>query len=129
MSLQNIYDQILNTILSQEKPAFLVGKDVVIPAYKGLSIANLPGSISRWLGCPLEDDSPFAPIIMDQFDKEFEHVILLLMDGLNLSIFNKLAKSSKFLSPQQAAVYYEIFPLWGADFALAWNPRSKLRGI
>ena len=87
--MQSIYDQILNTILSQEKPAFLVGKDVVIPAYKGLSIANLPGSISRWLGCPLEDDSPFAPIIMDQFDKEFEHVILLLMDGLNLSIFNQ----------------------------------------
>jgi len=87
--MQNIYDQILNTIQSQEKPAFLVGKDVVVPAYKGLSIANLPGSISLWLGCPLKGSPPFAHIIMDQFDKEFEHVILLLMDGLNLSIFNQ----------------------------------------
>jgi len=90
--MQSIYDQILNTILSQEKPAFLAGKEVVIPAYKGQSIANLPGSISRWLGCPLEDSPAFAPIIMNQFDKEFEHVILLLMDGLNLSIFNQFFK-------------------------------------
>jgi len=87
--MKNIYDQVLNTILSQEKPTFLTGKDVVIPAYKGLSIANLPGSISRWLGCPLIDSLPFTPIIMDQFDKEYEQVILLLMDGLNLSIFNQ----------------------------------------
>jgi hypothetical protein len=87
--MKSIYDQILNTILSQEKPAFLVGKEVVIPAYKGLSIANLPGSITCWLGCPLRDSRPFAPIIMDRFDKEFEYVILLLMDGLNLSIFNQ----------------------------------------
>ena len=90
--MQSIYDQILNTILSQEKPTFLAGKEVVIPAYKGQSIANLPGSISRWLGCPLEDSPTFTPIIMDQFDKEFEHVILLLMDGLNLSIFNQFYK-------------------------------------
>jgi predicted AlkP superfamily pyrophosphatase or phosphodiesterase len=86
--MRNIYDQILTTILSQEKPAFLDGKETVVPAYNGLSIANLPGSISRWLGCSLKDSPPFAPIVMNQFDKKFEHVILLLMDGLNLSIFN-----------------------------------------
>jgi len=56
--MQNIYDQILNTIFSQEKPSFLAGKDVVIPAYQGLSIANLPGSISGWLSCPLKDSPP-----------------------------------------------------------------------
>jgi len=42
---------------------------------------------------------------------------------------NKLAKSSKILSPQQAAAYYGILPIRGADFALAWNPRSKLKVI
>jgi len=87
--MQNIYDQILNTIFSQEKPTFLVGKEFVVPAYEGLSIANFPGSICRWLGCPLKDSPPFAPIIMDLFEKEFDQVILLLMDGLNLTIFNQ----------------------------------------
>jgi len=84
-----MYDQILNLIFSQEKPSFLAGKDVVIPAYQGLSIANLPGSISGWLNCPLKDSPPLAPIILDQFEKEFDQVILLLVDGLSLSVFNQ----------------------------------------
>ncbi len=87
--MQNIYNQILNTIFSQEKPSFLDGKDVVVPAYKGLSIANLPGSISGWLGCPLKDSPPLATIISDQFEKEFDQIILLLVDGLSLSVFNQ----------------------------------------
>ncbi len=74
--MQSIYDQILNTILSQEKPAFLTGKDVVIPAYKGLSIVNLPGIIFHLIGCPINGSPSFAPIILDQFDKEFKKLIM-----------------------------------------------------
>ncbi|MDO9546705.1 MAG: alkaline phosphatase family protein [Pelolinea sp.] len=85
--MQTKYDQILNIIRSQEKPAFLAGGDYVVPAYQGLSIANLPASISRWLGCPLENNLPLMPIIMDQFESEYEQVILLLVDGLSLSLF------------------------------------------
>jgi hypothetical protein len=42
---------------------------------------------------------------------------------------NKLAKSSKFLSPPQADGVLRNFAPSGTDFAKAWNPRSKLRGI
>lgn len=90
--MQKLFNHILDTIISQEKPTFLAGKDVVIPAYDGFSIANLPGCISRLLGCPLKGSPPFASIIMDQFKKEFEHVILLLVDGLNLSVFDQFYK-------------------------------------
>ena len=86
--MQKLFAHILNTIRSRVKPPFLAGKDVVLPAYNGFSIANLPGSISGLFGCPLKGNPPLAPIIMDQFEKEFDHIILLLVDGLNLSIFN-----------------------------------------
>ena len=42
---------------------------------------------------------------------------------------NKLTKSSKFLSPPQADGVLRNFAPAGTDFAQAWNPRSKLRGI
>jgi len=42
---------------------------------------------------------------------------------------NKWAKSSKFLSPPQADGVLQNFAPSGTDFAKAWNPRSKLRGI
>jgi hypothetical protein len=41
----------------------------------------------------------------------------------------KLAKSSKFLSPPQADGVLRNFAPSGTDFAITWNPRSKLRGI
>ena len=47
----------------------------------------------------------------------------------DLNTWKKLAKSSLFLSPQQATVYYGIMPFRGVDFAKALNPRSKLRII
>lgn len=84
--MQKIYDRVLKMIRSQEKPAFLAGGDTVVPMYQGLSIANLPASISRWLGCALENKQPLMPIIMDQFKDEYEQVILLLVDGLTLSL-------------------------------------------
>jgi predicted AlkP superfamily pyrophosphatase or phosphodiesterase len=87
--MQKIYDHVLKMIHTQEKPAFLAGRDTVTPMYKGLSIANLPASISRWLGCFLENKQPLIPIIMDQFEDEYEHVILLLVDGLTLSLFKE----------------------------------------
>ena len=44
-------------------------------------------------------------------------------------IENKLAKSSKFLSPPQADGVLRNFSPSGTDFAQAQNPRSKPRGI
>lgn len=41
----------------------------------------------------------------------------------------KMTISSKFLSPPQADVVLRDFAPSGTDFATAWNPRSKLRGI
>jgi hypothetical protein len=43
-------------------------------------------------------------------------------------LHNKLAKSSKFLSPPQADGVLRNFVPSGTDFAETWNPRSKLRG-
>jgi len=44
-------------------------------------------------------------------------------------LINKLAKSSKFLSPPQADGVLRNFAPSGTDFAKTWNPHCKLRGI
>jgi hypothetical protein len=42
---------------------------------------------------------------------------------------NKLPKSSKFLSPEQATGYYGISTPSGQDSGKAMNPRIKMRSI
>jgi len=87
--MEKIYNQVLQRILSQEKPAFLSKGNFIIPAYQGLSIANMPASVCRWFGCPLPGKTPLDKTISDQFEDIYDQVILLLVDGLNLSLFNQ----------------------------------------
>jgi site-specific recombinase XerD len=51
------------------------------------------------------------------------------IESVSFEVINKLAKSSKFLSPPQADGVLRNFAPSGTDFAKTWNPRSKLRGI
>ena len=97
--MQKIYDHALNMIHTQEKPAFLDDINSIVPMYQGLSIANLPASICRWLGCSLENKLPLMPIIMDRFEDEYEQVILLLVDGLSLSLFKDFLDNLIALDP------------------------------
>jgi len=48
-------------------------------------------------------------------------IIVITMTNLFKQQINKLAKSSKLLSPQQAETYCSIMPLRGADFSKSKN--------
>jgi len=83
------YQNMLSEIQSIKKPSFLAGKDVVIPRYDGYSLANIPASVCRWLGV----QPPVAPCLSDHIthvlQDNYQHVLLLVVDGLRLDLFNQ----------------------------------------
>lgn len=61
------------------------GSKAFYPYYDGYSLVNLPASICHWLGVPLFGASPLGAEILDRFSQRFQHVILLLVDGMGLN--------------------------------------------
>ncbi len=73
---------LLQKILSRRVAGVPRAADQVHPCYDGLSIANLPSSICRWLGCPLPVEQPLAAEFTGHFADAYRHVILIVVDGL-----------------------------------------------
>lgn len=70
------------------------GKDMVYPAYNGQSLVNLPSSIAHWLGAPSIGNAPLQDVYLKAFGKgQFKHVILLLVDGLGLNMFQRFMQA------------------------------------
>jgi arylsulfatase A-like enzyme len=55
------------------------------PRYDGYSIANIPASVCRWLDCPTPADRPLAEEIVSSFQKSYQHIIFVVVDGLGLN--------------------------------------------
>jgi len=66
----------------------------VHPHYAGFSIANVPASVCRWLNCPAPVENPLDNSIHSQLDLNWQAVILLLVDGLNLRLFQRFANGA-----------------------------------
>jgi hypothetical protein len=64
--------------------------DMVEPAYEGYSIANLPASVSRWLGAGDWPTRSLADEITHCFNHEYRQVILLVMDGMGWELIQRL---------------------------------------
>jgi hypothetical protein len=76
---------ILNSIQKHTIKGIPRAKDQIHPNYEGLSIANIPASICRWLGCPDPSARPLTDAISARLQEEYQHVILVLVDGLGLN--------------------------------------------
>lgn len=71
---------------------------MIPPAYHGFSINNLPASIFKWLGLTNEPGQPLSEIYHLPFPGPFRKVVLLLVDGLSLSLFQNLANGGSALT-------------------------------
>lgn len=70
------------------------GVNEIHPNYTGYSIANLPASICRWLDAPPALDNPLADTILSRLQPSYQHIILVLVDGLRLDFFRRFALES-----------------------------------
>ena len=74
-----------------------LGKQVYCPDYRGLSIANLPASVCRWLGVePLESAAPpLVSGLQEHWGRSFRNVVVLLLDGFGLDMLQRARQESQ----------------------------------
>jgi hypothetical protein len=83
---------ILNTQLTELEnyrpfPTLDCGPGSIYPYYDGYSLVNLPASICSWLGAPGLGMPPLKTDLTAPFSGPFQHVILLVVDGMGLDRF------------------------------------------
>lgn len=76
-------------------PGLNAGDGQILPHYHGYSIANLPASVIRWLGLPPpQGQVPLAEPLLETLPDSFQHVIVLLVDGMGYDPFTAFLGAS-----------------------------------
>ena len=84
MTMQDLTKMTLNQIEKKRIEGLDLGPGAIHPAYDGLSILNLPTSISQWLGAgPFVHPALQIPAL-DQMAEDIQQVVLLLVDAVSL---------------------------------------------
>ena len=93
--MPDLTKQLLPDLQSHRLSGLNLGGDYVYPDYEGRSLVNVPASICRWLGAPTIGAVPLVPQITEPLQDQYQNVILILMDALSLTRFNKLVHTGK----------------------------------
>ena len=93
--MPNLVPAILPKLEAHRLPGLDTGPRTFHPYYEGYSLANIPASICHWLGVPTFGIQPLAREILDAFPGPFQHVILLLVDGLGLNRLGQFLQAGK----------------------------------
>jgi hypothetical protein len=94
--MHDLSEHLLEKINATQRGLYL-GTGNLAPAYNGLSIANLPASVLRWLGADLISGG--APGLDEafhvRFARTYRHVVVLVVDGLGLDILRRALEASE----------------------------------
>ena len=82
--MQDLIPTTVEQIEKKRVPGIELGVDSIHPAYDGLSIMNVPSSISAWLGAGSFGHSPLQLPALDQLSEGVDQVVLLLVDAVSL---------------------------------------------
>jgi hypothetical protein len=92
--------ELINLIGTHKLPDLQLKDDCLHPAYDGLSILNLPGSLSNWLGAGQLYHPPIDIAPLDDLASGAEQVICVLIDAVALHRFQKwVAQPESKLTP------------------------------
>ena len=103
----SIFETAAQQLSMAHPPAVLpLDADQLLPRYDGFSIANIPASINAWLGCPLPGRVPLNSALTEGLQKEYQHIILVVVDGLGLHFLSEhnLAETANNPLPDWQAV-------------------------
>ena len=81
------FNKILEKIQNHKLHQLEVGDDLIMPYYDGLSLVNIPGTISHLLSAPRFGQGPLDPILLDELGGSYEKVVLLLVDAMGQQLF------------------------------------------
>ncbi|HSN94209.1 MAG TPA: alkaline phosphatase family protein [Anaerolineaceae bacterium] len=104
-------DLVLPGLLGRRTPVLREHADLVLPSYDGFGLANLPGSISAWLGGPALPCGPLAEVITSKFQNRYKRVVLLLVDALGYTMLQRFMKAGKADFWQETLPNAALFPI------------------
>lgn len=102
---------VLPEILSRSTPVLKEHVDLVLPSYGGYGLANLPSSISSWLGGPELPCGPLAEVISSKFQTRYKRVVLLLVDALGYNMLLRYMKAGRAEFWQEKLPEANLFPI------------------
>ena len=80
---------LLPKLAAHRLDGFLLDEDMQAPFYQGHCLANLPASICAWLGREEWPTVPLDESYARPFRRQYDQVILLVVDGMGLELFQK----------------------------------------
>jgi len=86
--MQNLIDDILPGLLAHRLDLPDLQGGAVHPHYAGFSLVNLPSSVCAWLGAT-PPGTPLDPALTAPLKTNYQHVIVLVLDGLGLDLFRR----------------------------------------
>jgi hypothetical protein len=94
MTMQDLTQNSLEQIKNVRINGIVLGFESIHPAYHGLSILNIPASISQWLGAGPLRHSPLLVPELDQMAEGVDQIVVLLMDAVSLHRCQRWLSSS-----------------------------------
>lgn len=85
--MRNLVPVLLPRLEAHRLDGLNVGLEALYPFYDGFSLANIPSGICAWLGIPPFGSPPLGREVLDLYPRTFQHVILLVVDGMGLNTF------------------------------------------
>ena len=95
--MPDLTTQVMPKITEHHFENLALGDELVMPFYEGLSLVNLPGTLTRLLGVPDFGQPPLDPVITDPLGGPYKRVVLLLVDALGYQLFRELVKPERNL--------------------------------
>lgn len=82
--------QVLAKIKAHRIEAIPLEDDMTLPFYDGLSLVNVPGTISNLLGAPGFGKQPLDAAVTGGLLDRYEKIVMLVVDALGYTLFEKL---------------------------------------
>jgi hypothetical protein len=82
--------QVMPKILDHRIRGLPDGDNLVMPSDEGLSLVNLPGTVTQLLGIPAFGGPPLHTMITDHLGGPYQKVVFLLVDALGFGLFKQI---------------------------------------
>ena len=92
--MQELFDILLKEIQQSKMDGLDLEGKVVYPNYSGLSLLNVPASVCQWLSADPLGLIRLRKPLLREIGGPFQHVVLLLMDGMGLDLYQKMLAGS-----------------------------------
>jgi len=88
--MNDLITRTLNRIDEHHNPDLPLDGDLTLPFYDGLSLANLPGTVTQLLGAPAFGRPPLDRSLLESLGGPYKKVVFLLVDALGYNLLTDL---------------------------------------